>query len=588
MEAHAWLTLAAVAAAVVVMALEWVEPAIALGILLGVLVLGGAVSPAEALAGFASPSVAAVGCLLVLSSSLEHSDWIRWTVARLLGSDGGRSSLLRVLLSAAGLSAFMANTAIVAVYAPALRNWARAHGRAPSKFLMPLSFACVLGGACTLVGTSTNLVVDGMLRAAGAPPFAMFTLLPYGAPIALAGIAFLLVAAFALLPERGIPMDDVQRDPREYTARLKVAAGGALDGGRVQALRHVDGLFLAGVERGGDLLSPIGPETVLRADDDLVFVGVLSKIKALTAVPGLVAAGGGADGRGAPLESERTHLVEAVVSPSSPLLGQTIRDAQFRGRYDAVILAVHRHGERIAARIGDIVLHPGDTLLLLTGKDFTSAWRHSRDFYLVSEAGDVAEHLRARDWVEPAILGGVVATAALGILPLVEAAIAGVVALLVVRRWRASETWGAFPWSVLFTIACAIGVGTALERTGVADAFARELLAGSAGMGAAGAIAALFVATSILTEFVTNVAAAALMFPLAQSLAARGVAGIVPLAIVVALGASMSFATPFGYHTNAMVAGAAGYRFSDFLRVGLATKAVCLLAGIGVIVAAWG
>jgi di/tricarboxylate transporter len=585
---HFWFTLTAVGIAIVVMTLEWLEPAIALGILLGTLVLAGSVSPADALAGFANPSVATVGCLLVLSSSLEHSEWIRWLVARLLGTNVGRGSLARVLISAAGLSAFMANTAIVAVYAPALRNWAHAHHRSPSKFLMPLSFACILGGACTLVGTSTNLVVDGMLAASGGVQFGMFSLLPIGLPIAVAGILFLILCAFPLLPERGVPLDRVHRDPREYTARLRITPAGPLDGHRVQSLRRLDGLFLAGVEREGSLLSPVGPDLQLRGDDILVFVGVLSKVTALTTVAGLTAVEDGAGHRDVPLESDRTHLVEAVVSPSSPLLGQTIRDTEFRGRYDAVILAVHRHGEPIAARIGDIVLRSGDTLLLITGKDFTSAWHHSRDFYLVSEAGDVATHLRARDWVEPSILGAVVLAASVGLLPLVEAAVGGVVVLLVVRRWRASETWGQFPWAVLFTIACAIGVGTALERTGVADAIARSLLAGTGGIGTAGAIAVLFVTTTLLTELVTNVAAAAMVFPLALGLADAGAVAITPLAIVVALGASLSFVTPFGYHTNAMVAGVAGYRFSDFLRLGLVTKVVCLAAGIATIMIVWG
>ena len=578
-----WFTLAVVAGAVVAMVFEWIEPPLGLGMALGVLLLGGTVTPEGALIGFSSTAVATVGCLLILSSTLEHSYWIHWLTARLLGERANRIGLLRVLTAVAGLSAFMANTAIIAVFIPAVRSWASKRGTAPSRFLLPLSFAGIVGGACTLVGTSTNLVVHGMLEATDGEGFRMFTLAWAGLPIAVAGILFLVLAGYRLLPDLRVPMDDVAQDPREYVSRLRVDAGSRLAGSKIEKLRRLDGLFLAGLEREGELLSPVSPHIQIRVDDVLIFVGMLQKITQLTTTYGLVPAVDAAS----PLETEMTHLVEVVVSPSSPLAGSTVREANFRGRYDAVILGVHRHGKHVMSRIGDVIFHPGDTLLLASGKDFMSTWRHSQDFYLVSEAGSMPTSLRARDWLEPAVLGAVVLVASIGWLSLFKASLAGVVGMLAAKRLTAHDAWRAINWPVLFTIAAALGIGKAMQESGVAGAMAEGIAATTAGMGAAGAVAAVFLATAILTEFVTNVAAAALMFPVALGLAARGDVELLPLAVAVALGASLCFATPFGYHTNAMVAGAAGYRFRDFLRVGLPMKVLCVAVGTVAIMGVW-
>jgi di/tricarboxylate transporter len=578
-----WLTLAIVGGAVAAMVLEWVEPPLGLGIALGMLLLAGVVTPDSGLSGFSSISVATVGCVLILSSTLEHSYWIQWITSHLMGEHADRRGLARVLSAVAVLSAFMANTAIIAVFVPAVRSWARRRRTAPSRFLLPLSFAGILGGACTLVGTSTNLVVDGLLARATGTGLGMFTLSGVGAPVAVVGILFMVAFGYALLPERTLPLDTVVQDPREYVARLRVGSGSRMAGRTVEALRRLDGLFLAGVERGGVLQSPVGPEVRIEVDDVLVFVGMLDKIAQLAATHGLMPA----LGSGSPLESEMTHLAEVVISPSSPLAGSTVREANFRGRYDAVILGVHRHGKHVMARIGDVEFHPGDTLLLLTGKDFMARWRHAQDFHLVSEAGSMPANLRARDWLEPVVLGTVVLVASLGWLTLFKAALAGVVGLLVSKRLTAREAWRAIHWPVLFTIAAAIGIGRGLEDSGVAAAMASGIGWLTAGLGSGGAIGGVFLATAVLTEFVTNVAAAALMFPVAVAVAAGAGVETVPVAIAVALGASMSFATPFGYHTNAMVAGAGGYRFRDFLKLGLPLKVLCVAAGTTLIVYLW-
>lgn len=587
MTAAAWLTLAVVAAAVAVMAREWLEPALALGAALGVLLLADVVSPAEALAGFASPAVAIVSLMLVLAGALERSPWIRWLTGVLFGRGGGRATLLRSLPPVAVLSALINNTPVVAVLIPAVREWAQRHGEAPSRFLMPLSFAAIMGGTFTLIGTSTNLVVHGMLLDAGAAGFGMFELGRAGVPLAVLGIGFLVLFGGAVITERTDPLEEVADNTREYVSRLRVEAGSPLVGRPVSSLRNLEGLFLAGIEREGELVSPVFPEMAIEAEDYLVFVGLVETLAEVVRTPGVTVRTGVLEDPDA-LESTATHMVEAVVSPSSPIVGRNIREAGFRGRYDTVVLAVHRHGERIVAKVGDIVLRPGDTLLLLTGPDFLERWRYSQDFYLVSEVGSLPRSLGVTDWVEPAVLGGVVVAATTGLLPILEAAVAGVLLLLGVRRLTPEDVWRSLHWPTLVIIATAIGVGNGLAASGVAPVFAGTLVEWGSALGPVGVVGAVFLVTTLLTEIIANVAAAALVFPVALQAAEAGIVGIEPLAAAVAIGASVTFLTPIGYQTNTMVAGAAGYSFGDFFRAGIGLKLIYVVAGAVLIPLVWG
>lgn len=587
MGAAAWLTLAVLAAAVAAMAREWLEPALALGGAVGVLLLAGVLPVEDALAGFASPAVAIVALMLVLAGTLERSRWIRWLTGVLFGGGGGRATLLRSLPPVAILSGFLNNTPVVAVLIPAVREWARRRGQSSTRFLMPLSFAAIMGGTFTLIGTSTNLVVHGMLLDAGLPGFGVFELGRAGVPLAVLGVGFLVVVGWRFLPDRDDPLEEAARNTREYAATLRVHRGSPLVGDSVGDLRSLEGLYLAGIEREGELRTPVEPDAVIEGGDTLVFVGLVETLAELAAMPGVTARTDDVDAEEI-LESEETHLVEAVVSPSSPIVGRNVREAGFRGRYDAVVVAVHRHGERIVSKVGDIVLHPGDTLLLLAGPDFLERWRYSRDFYLVSEAGSVPRGLRLADWLEPAVLVGVVSTAAAGIFTILEAAVAGVLLLLATRRLRADDVWRSLHWPTLIVIATAIGVGNALVASGAAEAFAGTLVEWGSALGPAGVVGAVFLATALLTEIVANVAAAALVFPVALSAAEAGIVGLHPLAVAVAIGASVTFLTPIGYQTNTMVAGAAGYSFGDFFRAGIGLKILYVVVGAVLIPMVWG
>ncbi len=584
MPGEAWLTLAVLAAVVAASASDRVDPTFALGGGLGILLLAGVLSPERALAGFANPAVLIIGLLFILVGALERSPWLRWLSGVLFGD--GRGYLgVRGLAPVALLSAFLSNATVIAVLMPAVRAWGRRHRRGISTLMMPLGFAATLGGLLTLIGTASNLVVNGLLVQHGDPGLGLFEITAVGLPIVVVGVLYLALAGPHLLPDRTDPLGELDANPREYVGWLRVAPGGPLTGQTVGSLRHLKDLYLAGLERGGHLRGPIEPAELLEGGDVLAFVGKVDRIAELAAEAGLQPVEGGGDGTWS--DADGFHLAEAVVSPSSPIVGRNIRETGFRGRYDAVVLAVHRHGEHLRQKIGDIVVRPGDTLLVAAGSSFLERWRFARDFYLVSKLGRVPTAVGGGDWLEPAVLAGVIVAVAAGLLPLLAAVIGGVLLLVVLGRLRPADVWTAVHWPTLVMIAASIGMGFALTDSGLAGAVVVTLLRMLNGLAPAALVGAVLVATAVLTELLDNPAAAALVFPVAAAVAGHGGLSLHGAAVAVAVGASTSFLTPFGYHGNVMISGAGGYRMRDFVRFGLPLKLLVLLTGALLIPLIW-
>ncbi len=582
MPPDAWLTLLVLAGIVAVSLSERVDPTLALGGGVGLLLLLGILDPGRALAGFANPAVATIGMLFVLVAALERSPFLSRVTRAVFGEGGpGPGSLGAV----AGLAMFVANATVVAVAMPAVRQWARRTRRPVSALMMPVGFAATLGGMLTLVGTSTNLVVDGMLKAGGDPGLGFFELARVGLPVAVAGILFMVAAGPRLLPARRDPLEEADANPRQYVGWLRVVPGGPLDGHPVAELRSLRDLFVAGLERGGRRVAPVEPGERLRGGDILALVGRVEGLAELARRSGLEPVAGPEE-RGGPLE-DLFHLVEAVVSPSSPIVGRNIREAGFRGRYDAVVLAVHRHGEHLPGKIGDIVIQAGDTLLLATGPDFLDRWRYARDFYLVSPAGTVGTAEPSRGWVAPVVLGLVLASVALGLAPLLHATVAGVLAVMAAGAVRPSEIWSTIQWPTLVMIAASLALSHAMVDSGLAGSLVSGSLSCLDGAAPPLVITAALLVTAVLTEVLDNPAAAALVLPLAAAAGEAAGAPLHAMAAAVAVGASASFLTPFGYHANVMVAGAGGYSFRDFLRYGLPLKVLVLLVAALVIPLAW-
>jgi di/tricarboxylate transporter len=550
---------------------EVASPAAILLGALAVLVLGGALSTDLAFAGLASPATISIAGLFVVARAVRDHAGLDAVLARVLG-DGTRTErrvLMRFIPQVMVLSAVANNTPIVAVGAPVLRSWAERHGVAATRLLMPLSFAAILGGTLTLIGTGPNLVVSSMLTDAGHAPLGFFELTPLGLPVAVLGGILIVWLAPHVLPDRRTPHEQIASHRRDYTVRLVVEPGGPLDGLTLGSagLRDLPDAYVASVDHGDPSLGPSGPATVLRGGDELVLVGGIDSVRELLLRPGLREAEH-AQTRSLPGEDNR--LVECVVASGSDLVGRTAKGMAFRGRYGAAIIAIHRAGERITGKLGTVELRVGDSLLVLSEPAFVERWSGHRDFAVVvpHSAPEATTRDRARRWLTVATFVLMVATAASGVVPVLHAIIGACVVLVATRTITFGRAITAVDLDIVLIVAAAIGIGSAISTSGLSARLAQSL-AGPAIAGPVITVLAIVVATILLTEMITNVAAAALMIPIALDLATLTGTDPRGLALAVAVAASASFLTPLGYQTNTIVYGVGGYRFTDFWKLGL-------------------
>jgi di/tricarboxylate transporter len=558
----------------VVLAMGWLAADLALVGAIGVLLVAGVLSPGEAVAGFANQGVATIALLYVVTAGLRETGAMSLVSARLLGRP--RSALAaqaRLTVSVGVLSAFTNNTTLVAAFLPVLHGVAK-RARIPASLLfMPLSFAAILGGLCTLIGTSTNLTVASLIEqhnrehpAAAVTPMGMFTLTPVGVCVALSGGLYMLALGRRLLPARAEPFD-ADAGARRYMTAMRVQPGSPMIGQTLEAagLRQLPGLFLSRIDRADERLTAVGPEERLLANDVLVFVGVLESVIDLQRTRGLAPV----TDEGAPASNRPAMtLAEAVISPNSPLVGQTIRDAGIRTRYGAVVVAVHRHGHRLSGKIGDIEIEPGDTLLLEVGPGFARRHRDSAEFHLVSELEGSAAPSHHRAWVALGALALVVGLLSTELVSPVTGALIGAALVLGTRCCTAAQARASIDWSVLVVVGASVALGKAMLNTGLAETLSGLVMRGVGGTGLIGALAGVYALTLVFTMLMSNTAAAALMFPLVLSLCQGTGLPAAPFIICMTIAASAEFITPLGYQTNLMVAGPGGYRWSDFLRFG--------------------
>jgi len=578
-----WLALAVVTGIIWSLARDWFGPDIVMCLGLVPFLLTGILSVEEALMGFGNQGMLTVAALFVVAQAVRDSGRLERFATAVLGrSNGAFFRMLRLMLPTCGISAFLNNTPVVAMLTPVVRQWARRHGLSPSKFLIPLSYASILGGMCTLIGTSTNLVVSGLMVEFGYPALGMFEITRVGLPCALIGLVFMLTIGRHLLPQRRDVGDELVDTRREYLVEMAVQPTCPLVGKTVEeaGLRHLSGLFLVHIERHGHVIGPVTPEEPLQAGDHLLFTGLVSTIVELKQIRGLEAVAEPQLELSADGVRDDIQLFEVVVSHASPLVGTGIRAGAFRRRYDAAVIAVHRSGQRIESKIGDIVLRPGDTLLLEAHRSFADKWNNNRDFYLVSQvAADSGPQPARKPWVL-VVMAGMVLLPSLQIVPMVVSAFTAAILLILLRAVSPARARASLNLPVLITIAAALGVGRALEKSGLADAVARLFTDATVHLGPLAALAGVFLVTSLFTELITNNAAAALVFPVALATAQQLQVDPRAFFIAVAIAASASFATPLGYQTNLIVYGTGGYRFRDFVRVGLPMNLLILLSGV--------
>ena len=578
-----WFTTAVIVVTIAVLIRDLLPPSVAMTGAMVATLTAGIITPTEALAGFSNPAPVTIAALYVLAKAADKTGALTPAVGSLLGNHHSqRMTMARLTIPATFTSAFLNNTPIVAMLIPQVEIWAEARNRSPSHYLLPLSYAAVLGGVVTLMGTATNIVVSGLLEAAGQPPLGFFEITKIGLPVAVVGVSMIIALAPVLMPTRRSASQASREEMPEFTVDMVVETGGPLDGASVDqaGLRNLAGVFLVEIDRGGETIAAVGPDHILHGADRLRFAGRVDNVVDLLTLTGVALA-------------EQTHVdlvdtpqaahFQAVIGAGSFLSGRTLKEIGFRSRYQAAVVAIHRAGQRVEAKLGDIELRAGDTLLVIADPGWKDRWSDRQDFILIAPLAGTPRMRSRRALVVAAVAVGIVATAATGVLPMVTAALLGGAALVVFGVVSPREAKASVDLDVIVTIGSAFGLAAAMEASGLAATIADGLVKGLGTLGPAGLLAGVVLTTVLLKELITNKAAVLLVFPIA--IATADSFGINPrgFALAVAVAAATSFLTPIGYQTNMMVYGPGGYRFTDYLRLGIPlTVAVVAVILVGV------
>ena len=451
------------------------------------LMLIGIITPDQAFAGFSNEAPIIVASLLVVARAVDVAGIMQPIVARLFrGAETTRGILARLLFPLAGISAFVNNTTLVAMTIPAVIDISARRNLPASRFLMPVSYAAILGGVVTTIGTSTNLTVSGLLSEAGMRPLGLFEPTVVGLPIAIAGVAVLVLLVPRLLPDRTPAGGTLTDTGRDFTVSMRVEQGGEADGSTVTdaGLRQLQGVFLVEIERDGRSIAPVAPDEVLEGGDLLTFVGRVDNIVDLQRVRGLTSAEARQIGS---LAGQVHAFYEVVVGAGGDLVGQTLKQVDFRARYDAAVIAIHRAGHRVDAKLGDIALRVGDTLLILSDPAFRARWRDRQDFLVIAPLSGISPRQPRRAWLIGGVFVGFILATGSGLVPILHASIAAAMIVVATRVLTVRQARDAVDLQIVVLIASAFGLGAAVSASGLAEVIAGGLVGVMSPLGAIGA-----------------------------------------------------------------------------------------------------
>jgi di/tricarboxylate transporter len=547
---------------------EFFKPAVVFFIAILVFVIAGILSPKEALSGFANEQLAVIVLLLIISDIFRKSSVIDVLFNRLFAkSSSTKSFSFHMMGMVASLSAFFNNTPLVAMMMPYVNRWAGKHGVASSKLLIPLSYAAILGGCVTLIGTSTNLIVNGFAVEAGYPSLSIFDFTAVGLPMLIIGIVFLLFFGNRLLPDNKHKLEAMVEDDRKYFIEAMIKSDSKLIGKTVEkaGLRNLKGLYLVEIVRNDQSLTPVSPDERLQEDDALVFAGEtnaveeISKKKLGLTLPKKVER----------MLDKRSSVNEIVISYNSPLIGEKVMDTDFRARFDAAIVAIHRNGERLKGKIGEQELLAGDVLLVFSGNDFISRSKNSRSFYILTHTEEAEEvNVKKVGLVFTSLIAAILLSAFTSVpliaglsVVLLMAIIMDIVPLDQIRR--------GLDFDLILLIAFGLAFGKAMINSGASIYLADLILQWHSLLSPPVLLMFIFLSTNLLAAYITNKAAVAILFPISLAVALSAGYDPIPFILIVSFGAAANFITPLGYQTNLMVYGPGGYTFKDYLRVGL-------------------
>lgn len=575
----------------VILVFEMVPPAVTVFTTLVIFIITGVIDTSQALSGFSNVGVITIALLFIISGAIQKSGYFTHFMRHMLGKKAnGRWSLLRMMVPTSFISSFLNNTPIVVAFTPYVRKWCQDHHVPPSKFLIPLSYATILGGMVTLIGTSTNLVIHGMLLENHYQGFSMFQLSVVGIPAVLVGWIYLTTFGYRILPNQTVDHEIADFNARDYLAECVIGERYPYINKTVEqaGLRQLKGVFLIELIRGDERVYPVKATTPIKQGDRLIFTGDVTTIAELQNTKGLKIEPFTKSTNDGWID-EKKSLVEAVVSHQSSLIGQKVKEYHFRSRFDAAIIAVHRHHERIKGKVGDIILKPGDTLLLLTGADFLQHKDVTNDFYVVTPLDNPfisKAEKRHGLWVLATLIP-IIALITANVLTMFSAMCLEVVLLFVLRVITFDDVKKSLPLDVLILIGSAFGIGMALTHSGLATYIATWVVRIGAPFGILAILFIIYLLTNFLTEFITHSAAAVIMFPIAISTAESFHMSPTAFVVILAIAASASFMTPIGYQTNMIVYGPGGYRFMDYIKVGFPLSIMVMVLTVFIVYFVW-
>lgn len=572
MEMDAILTLLVLVGAVALFVTEKLPVDVVAMLVLASLLVLGLVTPTEALSGFSSEATITVAAMFVLSAGLAHTGALA-SLGRLFGRvKNGFLFMLLLMLVVGPISAFVNNTAAVAVLLPLVLAASTANQQSPSQILIPMSYAAQMGGVCTLIGTSTNLLVNSMAKDLGHPGFGLFDFAPVGLITMAVGFVYLLLMRRWLLPKHAPAAITDAYELGKYITELRVMPESPLIGKSVAEaqLGEKHSVYVLELMRGEHKHWSPRAET-LREGDVLLVRGNLEKIKTLKDSSKLDfepefklqdSQFSGEDG------DQAQVLVEAMVAPGARLAGHTLEELDFQWTYNATVLAVHRRGEVLREKLKDVNLNVGDVLLLLAPKSELNVLRANHNLIVLNEREEAALPKR-KAWLAIGIMAAAITVAGLGWLPIVASAILGGIALVATRCIGNDQAYQAIDWRVIVLLAGVLPLGIAMQKSGLAQGIADFSVNWVGGFGPLAVLAAVYLTTALLTELMSNNAAAVLITPIAFTTAVSMGVSPTPFLVAVLFAASTSFATPVGYQTNTMVYNAGNYRFVDFMKMGI-------------------
>lgn len=546
---------------------EVARPAMILFMVVTVLICTQILSPEEALSGFANKQLAVIILLLVIGNILKKSTIVDSAFSKIMNlNDSPTRFLGKMTFSMGILSAIFNNTPLVAMGIPYVIKWSKEQKLASSKFLIPLSYATIFGGGITLIGTSTNLVVNAMAVQSGEESLGIFDFTPVGSIMLIIGVLYLVFIAPKILPSKNNKIDDLMDTARQYFVETVVEPGSSLIGQSIlnAGLRNLEGLFLIELQRGEKMIRPVSSQEILQENDILFFAGGIKKIAELTnpALGLSIPKASGLD------QIDKENMAEVVVSHNSKLAGLKIKETDFRGKYDGAVLAVHRNGERIWGQLGEVTLKPGDILVVMAGKDFRKRVQSDPSFYVLSKLNQKKQVSFTRITTLLVGMFAAILLASTGVLDLFTCLLGVVAAAIILKVTSSKEIFTSIDFNLIVIIALGISLGKAMTNTGTDQLIANALLEHSHGLGAIGILAVLYFSTSSLSALVTTQAAVAITLPVSLQLGHLLELPIQPFILIIAFAGAANFMTPIGYQTNLMVYGPGGYSFKDFFKVG--------------------